>query len=190
MGSATALDVLHATTIALTSLAASSSRHSDEKSLTSSSLRGPYGVRALSPRYTVDSAGMRRTTSRRTVRPPTPESKKPIARLSLMLSRLLWRVAASRPGCDCLSLCPRCPHIAHQPLRDAPHVVADERVRPQLDERFAAVVRLGDKQSVAHHLVVCRSPYPLLERALGHAARRVGAVDQIADLVVREAGRN
>ena len=42
-GRATALDVLHATTIALTSRAASSSRHSAEKRRTSSSVRGPYG---------------------------------------------------------------------------------------------------------------------------------------------------
>src|SRR4029453_3323074 len=78
--SATAVDVLQATTIALTSRSASRSSDSVENARTSSSGRTPYGARALSPRYSVDSAGVRRRISRSTVRPPTPESKTPIGR--------------------------------------------------------------------------------------------------------------
>src|SRR5262245_45796375 len=76
----TAVDVLQATTSALTSRSTSASRASVEKRRTSSSERGPYGARALSPRYVVDSCGSRRTISWRTGRPPTPESKTPIGR--------------------------------------------------------------------------------------------------------------
>ena len=48
--SATAVDVLQATTSALTSQSTSRSRHSMENRRTSSSGRVPYGARALSPR--------------------------------------------------------------------------------------------------------------------------------------------
>ena len=50
VGRATAEDVLQATTMALTSREASTSRHCRLKRTTSSSARGPYGARALSPR--------------------------------------------------------------------------------------------------------------------------------------------
>src|SRR5205814_5159205 len=44
----------------------------------------PYGSRAVSPKYTTDSSGRVRNSSRTAVRPPSPESNTPIGRGSLM----------------------------------------------------------------------------------------------------------
>jgi hypothetical protein len=78
--SATEVAVLQARTMSLQSQRASQRTASRVNSMTSSAGRGPYGIRASSPRYTVDSFGSCLRSSRRTVRPPTPESKTPIGR--------------------------------------------------------------------------------------------------------------
>src|SRR6476661_8468797 len=85
----------------------------------------------------VDSAGERRTISRRTVRPPTPESKTPIGRGSA--------IADSGPpgrGGD--------PAGVEDLPRDAHHVLGDGGVRAGEDERHTLVVRLDDEDAVGH----------------------------------------
>src|SRR6478735_7707734 len=65
-------------TSAFTPSAAIRSRHSSAYSRTSPIGFGPYGWRAVSPTYTIDSCGSWSITERATVKPPKPESKMPI----------------------------------------------------------------------------------------------------------------
>src|SRR4051795_11112029 len=69
---------LQAMTSALTPCSTRWSRHSRAYSRTSPIGLGPYGWRAVSPTYTIDSCGSWSMTDRATVRPPKPESKMPM----------------------------------------------------------------------------------------------------------------
>src|SRR4029450_6334062 len=75
---------LQATTSILTSRSVRYPAISSANVRISSSGRGPYGKRPLSPTYRIGSFGSRAKTARATVRPPTPESKMPIGRGSLI----------------------------------------------------------------------------------------------------------
>src|SRR6185369_3775189 len=95
----------------------------------------------------VDSSGFRRRISRRTVRPPTPESKTPIGRGSV--------TAPSAPRRDGDAQAVDREEVA----RDAPHVLADLGRRVREDERHALVVRLDDEDPVRDDAVLRHPAY-------------------------------
>src|SRR6478735_938964 len=71
------------------------SRHSRAYSRTSPIGLGPYGCRAVSPTYTIDSCGSWSMTDRATVSPPNPESKIPIG---ASRSAAVWSGTRARLG--------------------------------------------------------------------------------------------
>src|SRR5256714_392141 len=71
---------LHATTRSFAPRPSSSSAICSAKPWSSAAERSPYGNRAVSPRYRKSSCGSDTSSSCRTVRPPTPESKTAIGR--------------------------------------------------------------------------------------------------------------
>src|SRR6478735_1825574 len=98
----------------------------------------------------VDSAGERRTISRRTVRPPTPESKTPIGRGSA--------IADSGPpgrGGD--------PAGVEDLARDAHHILRDRSIRAGEDERHTLVVALDDEHAIRHDAMLGNAPERALE---------------------------
>src|SRR3954454_2685548 len=78
--SAAAVAELHATTRSFAPRPSSSSAIWSAKPSSWSAERSPYGNRAVSPRYRKSSCGSATSSSCRTVKPPTPESKTPIGR--------------------------------------------------------------------------------------------------------------
>src|SRR5687768_14129116 len=74
-GSAAAVAELHATTRSFAPSASRICASSSANDSSSSRERGPYGKRAVSPKYTKSSCGSDTRHSWSTVRPPTPESK-------------------------------------------------------------------------------------------------------------------
>src|SRR5262249_33630252 len=85
-GSAAEVAALHATTISFTPWRSRYPPISCAKRAISPSGRGPYGRRAWSPRETESSWGIVTRHACRTVRPPTPESKTPMGRVSTAAS--------------------------------------------------------------------------------------------------------
>src|SRR4029079_4594109 len=160
---------VQATKEGLTSRSTSSSSNWVENASTSSSDRVPYGARSLSPRYSVGSRGVRRMISRKTVSPPTPESKTPIGRGS-------DTGPLAAPGTD------RDSRGADQLRRDTHQVLRDRRRGVGQDERHTLVVRPDDELAVGHDLVLRDAPQGALEILRLDAARAIRPVHQVADL--------
>ena len=84
-----ALTVLQAITIIFTSLFTRKSAISMEKLRIVLAAFDPYGVLAVSPKYMIFSSGRSRIICGMHVSPPSPESKKPIGLLSILVVILL-----------------------------------------------------------------------------------------------------
>src|SRR5687768_639137 len=132
----------------------------------------------------VDSLGRRRTTSRSTVRPPTPESKKPMDRGSLMTrSRLGRRRLLAFHGLACRLVGARAMlllHGAYERLGNRFDVAAHARLGTEQCEWLAAVVRLQHHDAVTDHLEVRMATEHLGHLVARQAALGVGAVRQVA----------
>src|SRR6186997_1366181 len=117
----------------------------------------------------VDSWGVRRRISWRTVRPPTPESKTPIGRGS---DTGVLATAGHR----------RHPRAVEDLAGDPDDVLADRRARVGQDERHALVVRADDELAARHDLVLRDPPKRPMQVARVDAAGAIDAVDEVADL--------
>src|SRR5664280_635377 len=120
----------------------------------------------------VASNGDRRRISRKTLRPPTPESKTPIGRGSDTAS-------VSHRGVD--------RGATKKRQRHPSYIAAHGRVWARDDERHAFVVGLDDKAPVGHNLKVGPSAQSPGQLIVTDAAARVSPVDDELHLIRRVA---
>src|SRR5664279_5839126 len=120
----------------------------------------------------VDSKGDRRRISRRTVRPPTPESKTPMGLGSDTAS-------ASHRSVD--------RGAADKRLGNASDVPTDRRVRARNDKGHAFVVGLDDQPAVGDNLKVGPSAQRPGQFVVTYATTRIGPVHQVLHLLRRVA---
>src|SRR5450756_2382323 len=120
----------------------------------------------------VDSNGDRDRISRKTVRPPTPESNTPMGRgsdtASVSHRSVDWGATKKRQ-------------------RHPSYVAADGRVRARDDERHAFVVRLDYKAPVGYNLKVGPSAQSPGQLIVADATARVRPVHEVLHLVRRVA---
>src|SRR5687768_9765995 len=140
----------------------------------------------------VDSPGVRRRISRRTVRPPTPESKTPMG-----LESVTRADAPPRPAAQTRPL-PRGrelgPPTAGPPARsgdelarDVDDVQADAGIGLGDHERRALVAGRAHDRAVRADLVLRLAPEGLAQVGRVDARTRVGAVHEVLDLARRVA---
>src|ERR1044071_1435600 len=133
----------------------------------------------------VDSPGVRRRISRRTVRPPTPESKTPIGRESVTGEGYrhvgdrapVWIVgslARSREGRPARGRC-----RAQQGPGDLDDVLADAGVRLGGHERRALVARRADDLALGADLELRLAAEGLAQVGRVDARGRVGAIHEV-----------